>query len=135
MKHATTIHDNTAAFPAAARAHLREVAAESGVDHCEYRSCEKAITLADGRACEVWYDEGSGSPFAWRAFVAGVGTRSGASREEAIKAFDCFRVHVGYTPRGRDRWQTFPDLASANAFCEDVRKASGTILSVTPIPA
>lgn len=83
----TTIHDFTAGFPEPARSHLREIAAESGVDHCEYRSHERAVTLPDGRTCETWYDEDASSALsAWKAFIAGVGTRSGASLEEAIEA-------------------------------------------------
>lgn len=86
MNHKTTVYDPTASLPPAARDHVRECAREMGIDHCQYHSCEQTIKLPDGRACEVWYDEDSSSPYAWRAFVAGVGTKNGASREEAIAA-------------------------------------------------
>jgi hypothetical protein len=82
--HKTTVYDPTAGFPAPAREHLRECARESGEDYCEYHSCERTDTLPDGRIVESWYDEGPGSAFAWRAFIHGVGTRSGESREAAI---------------------------------------------------
>jgi len=82
MKTKTTVYDPAASFPAAT--HLRACAEEAGIDPLEYHSNESKITLPDGRVCEVWYDEDSSSPYAWRAFVMGVGTRSGCSRDEAI---------------------------------------------------
>lgn len=45
-----------------------------------------------------------------------------------------FRVHTGYTPKGRDRWITFPNLTTANQYCETVRRARGVILSVVAAP-
>lgn len=41
-----------------------------------------------------------------------------------------FKVHIGYTSKGNDRWRKFDTLESANAFCERVRAASGLILSI-----
>ena len=38
-----------------------------------------------GRTIKIWYDESSASPFAWMAFVNGIGTSSGASDSEAIE--------------------------------------------------
>src|SRR5688572_23405087 len=80
----TRIIDNTSKFPASLRSHLRECAFESGVDHLQYVSCEQADRLPDGRIVETWYDEDANCAlFAWKAFVYGVGTKSGASRSEA----------------------------------------------------
>ena len=88
MKKTTIVYDSTATFPRAAREHLRECAAEMGIDPLEYRSCEETVILLDGRKCEVWYDENSSSPWAWKAFAMGVGTKSGTSREDAIAQFN-----------------------------------------------
>ena len=63
--------------------HLREIAEESVIDHLSYSSNEKTVKV-DGREIETWYDEDSSSPFAWKACIKGVGTKSGLSREEAI---------------------------------------------------
>ena len=41
-----------------------------------------------------------------------------------------YKVHIGYTRAGRDRWKRFPTLESANAFCEKVRAVTGTILTI-----
>lgn len=88
MKTKTTVYDPLASFPPAARQHLRECAEEMGIDPLEYRSHEEIVILPDGiRKCEVWYDEDSSSPWAWKAFVLGVGTRSGTSREDALAQF------------------------------------------------
>lgn len=65
--------------------HLRDIAAESGIDYLSYFSCEKKIKVEDSEI-ETWYDEDSASPYAWKAFIKGVGTRSGLSREDAIKS-------------------------------------------------
>ncbi len=80
----TTVYDPTASLPAAARDHVRECAEEMGEDFREYLSCEAKINLPDGRICESWYNEDSASVYAWQAFIMGIGTCSGASREEAI---------------------------------------------------
>ena len=44
-----------------------------------------------------------------------------------------YRVHIGYTKSGNDRYARFPDLASANEFCDKVMREKGTILSVERI--
>lgn len=41
-----------------------------------------------------------------------------------------YRVHVGYTRSGRDRWIKFDTLEKANAFCNEVMFATGTVLTV-----
>ncbi len=64
--------------------HLQEIAAESGIDHLSYLSCEETIKF-EGGEIQTWYDEDSSSPFAWKAFIKGVGTKSGLSREEAVE--------------------------------------------------
>jgi hypothetical protein len=42
-----------------------------------------------------------------------------------------YKVHIGYTTRGRDRWRMFPTLEAATAFCEAVHEQAGVVLSVT----
>lgn len=64
--------------------HIRDCADESGVDYLSYQSCERKQVIK-GVTVESWYDEDASHPlWAWKAFVMGVGTGSGASREEAI---------------------------------------------------
>jgi len=63
--------------------HVRECAEEMGVEWPPVRSHERKISF-EGREIELWYDEDSNSPFAWKAFVRGIGTSSGASDEEAV---------------------------------------------------
>lgn len=41
-----------------------------------------------------------------------------------------YRVHVGYTRAGRNRWRRFPTLARASQFCEAVRLRTGIILTI-----
>lgn len=41
-----------------------------------------------------------------------------------------FKVHVGYTRAGRDRWVRFVTLAQAMVFCEEVRRPTGIVLTV-----
>jgi hypothetical protein len=43
---------------------------------------------------------------------------------------NAYKVHIGYTRTGRDRWRTFATPADASAFCESVRQATGQILTV-----
>jgi hypothetical protein len=31
-----------------------------------------------------------------------------------------YRVHIGYTPKGRDRWKYFETFDQASAFCNEV---------------
>jgi hypothetical protein len=47
-------------------------------------SCENK-TKWEGRVIETWYEESRSSAYAWGAFIVGVGTSYGASREEAIE--------------------------------------------------
>jgi hypothetical protein len=61
------------------RQHIDECMREAGVDP-ECRTCEQS----HGEGLESWYEETSGSPWAWRAFLNGWGTSSGLSREDAI---------------------------------------------------
>jgi hypothetical protein len=41
-----------------------------------------------------------------------------------------FRVHVGYTGTGRDRWRVFDSLKDAKEFCERVFARTGTVLTI-----
>jgi hypothetical protein len=41
-----------------------------------------------------------------------------------------FKVHVGYTATGRNRWRRFVTLDAASAFCERVRRATRAILTI-----
>lgn len=66
--------------------HIREIAEESGINYLEYHSNEKIIERA-GYKVEVWYDEDANSALsAWGAFIAGIGSKHGASEDEAIDA-------------------------------------------------
>ena len=70
-------------LPAGAlRDHVAECAAEMGVDWPTAVSHERKIRY-HGKTIELWYDE-NGSVYAWKAFVMGLGTSSGASDDEAI---------------------------------------------------
>jgi hypothetical protein len=42
-----------------------------------------------------------------------------------------FRVHLGYTVSGRDKWKVFPTLEAASAFCQRVFQDTGLVLSIT----
>lgn len=67
-------------------AHIRQCAEESGMDYLGYLSHEETATV-DGFTVETWYDEDASSGFtAWGAFIGGVGSCSGPSREDAIAA-------------------------------------------------
>jgi hypothetical protein len=44
-----------------------------------------------------------------------------------------FKVHIGYTDTGRNRWRTFADLNAANTFCEQVRRATQIVLTVIEV--
>lgn len=68
--------------PGPLRDHVAECAEEMGVDWPTPVSNERTLTYK-GRTIEVWFEE-TGSVFAWKAFVKGIGTRSGASDDEAI---------------------------------------------------
>ncbi len=45
-----------------------------------------------------------------------------------------FRVHIGYSPKGRNRWRRFPSIVAATSFCSRVFAASGVVLSITAAP-
>jgi hypothetical protein len=42
-----------------------------------------------------------------------------------------YKVHIGYTKAGRDKWRKFETLATANAFCSEVFEKTGIVLSIT----
>lgn len=42
-----------------------------------------------------------------------------------------FKVHVGYTRTGRNRWRRFATLADASAFCSAIFAKTGIVLSIT----
>jgi hypothetical protein len=42
-----------------------------------------------------------------------------------------YRVHIGYTRNGNDRWRYFDSLDVAVAFCGSVFRRSGLVLSIT----
>lgn len=65
--------------------HIREIAAESGIDHLAYHSNEGKMQI-NGQEIEFWYDEDSASAYAWHAWIKGVGSRSGTSKEGAIES-------------------------------------------------
>ena len=39
-------------------------------------------------------------------------------------------VHIGYTPKGRDKWKKFKTLESANAFCSEVFQRLNIVLTI-----
>jgi hypothetical protein len=57
-----------------------------------------------------------------------------ASRVEDYSPSDVatYRIHVGYTKAGRNRWRSFATLAEAKAYAHAYFKRSGVILSITP---
>jgi hypothetical protein len=67
--------------------HLRDIAAESGMD-CDTCFTSRTLSTINGiPEVEVYYDE-NGSVFsAWKAWKKGIGGSSGSSREEAIVSF------------------------------------------------
>lgn len=44
-----------------------------------------------------------------------------------------YKVHVGYTATGRNRWRRFTDLNSAQAFCNQVCRATRIVLTILPV--
>ena len=69
------------------RKHIEETAFESGIDLEEEStvSHEETRTFADLPPIETWYEEREiWQP--WKAFLAGIGTRSGWSAEEAAQS-------------------------------------------------
>lgn len=41
-----------------------------------------------------------------------------------------YKVHIGYTPKGRDKWRKFPDMDSAVKFCGEVFKRCNIVLTI-----
>lgn len=41
-----------------------------------------------------------------------------------------FRVHIGYTITGRNRWRKFATLAEASTYCDRVFRRRGVVLSI-----
>lgn len=41
-----------------------------------------------------------------------------------------YKVHIGYTPTGQDRWRKFDSLNEANEFVHIVFAESGKILTI-----
>jgi len=44
-----------------------------------------------------------------------------------------FKVHVGYTAMGRDRWKSFKTLSEAQALCKEVHSKTGKILWIKEV--
>lgn len=44
-----------------------------------------------------------------------------------------FKVHLGFTPLGRDKWKNFEDEAGARAYCSEVHKTTGKILFIREV--
>jgi len=56
--------------------------------------------------------------------------RQEQSQSRATISHNAYRVHLGYTAAGRNRWAYFDTIEDANAYCELVRARRGIILSV-----
>lgn len=41
-----------------------------------------------------------------------------------------YRVHIGYTITGRDRWRCFATLEQAREFCDSVFRATKIVLTI-----
>lgn len=41
-----------------------------------------------------------------------------------------YKVHIGYTIKGNDRWKKFPTLKKANEFCNQVFAKTKIILTI-----
>lgn len=70
-------------LPKSVMDHLAECAEEMGEEFPTPISNKRKISYK-GRTIEVWFEE-TGSVYAWKAFIAGFGTFSGVSEEEAIQ--------------------------------------------------
>lgn len=55
-------------------------------------------------------------------------------RENPARGRGPYRIHVGYTPSGRDRYRYFATLEDATAAAERVFQATGVVVSVTTTP-
>lgn len=41
-----------------------------------------------------------------------------------------FKVHVGYTSKGRDRWKRFATFEAAQRLCSEVFTKTGVVLAI-----
>jgi hypothetical protein len=41
-----------------------------------------------------------------------------------------YKVHIGYTANGRDKWRKFDTQSEASEFCNRIFAASGIILTI-----
>lgn len=41
-----------------------------------------------------------------------------------------FKVHIGYTPKGRDRWKRFATFEAAQRLCSEVFTKTGVVLAI-----
>lgn len=41
-----------------------------------------------------------------------------------------YKVGIGYTAKGRERWKKFTTIEEANAFCQKVFAASSIVLTI-----
>lgn len=41
-----------------------------------------------------------------------------------------FKVHIGYTPKGRDRWKRFATFEAAQRLCSEVFTVTGHVLTI-----
>jgi hypothetical protein len=44
-----------------------------------------------------------------------------------------FKVHLGFTPLGRDKWKNFEDEAGARLYCKQVHEKTGKILFIKEV--
>lgn len=44
-----------------------------------------------------------------------------------------FKVHLGFTPLGRDKWKNFEDEAGARLYCHQVHENTGKILFIKEV--
>ena len=69
-------------LPKSVMDHLAECAEEMGEEFPTPISNKRKIRY-NGRVIEIWFEE-TGTVYAWKAFVSGLGTFGGISEEEAI---------------------------------------------------
>lgn len=50
--------------------------------------------------------------------------------EDAAQPIALYRVHVGYTRKGNDRYVRFASLESARKFCSEVFDKTGKVLAI-----
>lgn len=44
-----------------------------------------------------------------------------------------YRVHIGYTTKGRTQWRKFETLEKAKQYCEGYFQSSGIILTIIEV--